>query len=405
MNRKIFIILAVLIVHVPMAFGQELSGESKDSLANYVEVFSLPNFGYSSYRNHLDKIDYCTISDISKKNVLKVGKNKARLLSWYLKPIQDFIDFYGKPDKTSALSYVYDEYLYWCLPMAFSRLSDLEIPMKIYYWEKKQLTVFCIPDDRWFRYPESLSSLCIDDMSDEFERWLARDSGNEQWRIVLWKKGVFDLKQYKSFGILPYSKPFYEYSDIPDIRNVDESAIKMSEELPEIYDTFTRNNFFEFYSTLPIVWFEGNIKDSYCLNELYGMNYKNFISQFGMPAYNETYLYLPNDSRYSLPRITWPVDELLSNYNYTIIPLRIARYYKTDGYIDFWFIRNGKDFTYNAGFSDNIDIVNQIFTNRQNPHKRYLQWLAHNSDAEGWSLIYTDMYFYSNPLWSLSVEI
>lgn len=400
MKKKQFAILLLMALYEPMALGQISFVTQEDSLLQNSEVYSqIPR--RNSRLLNLERLNYGEIRKVSEKNELRVGKKKVRLLSWYLEPIQDFIYFYGKPDKTSALSYVYKEHFYWCFPMVFSQLSYLEIPMKIYYWEEKQLTVFCIPDDRWFMYPESLSSLCINRVSDEFERWLARDSGNEQWRIVLWKKGIFDLKLYESYGIFPYSKPFYEYSDIPDIQNVDESGINKSEELPEIYDTFTRNNFFEFYSTLPVVWFNGNVKDRYCLNELYGMNYKNFISRFGAPAYNETYLYRP--SEYCLPRVTWPVDDLLSNYYYKIIPLRIARYYNTDGYIDFWFIRNGEDFTY-AGYGNNINFVNQIFTNKQNPHKRYLQWLAHNSDAEGWSLIYTDQSFYDNFCINLYVD-
>ena len=269
MIRSVFIILAMLIVHVPVALGRKLSIEQKDSLASYVEVISLPPFCYASYWKHLDKIDSWEIRSISEKSKLKVGKKKIELYRWFLKPITDFIDLYGNPDKVSALCYVYKEHDYWCFPEVFSGLSDMEIPMKIYYWEEKELSVFCVPANHWFRYPESLSSLCYKSMSDEFERWLACDSGNDQWRIVLWKKGVFDLKLYKSFGILPYSKPFYEYSDTPVTQNVDERAISLSGELPEIFETFTRNNFFEFYSALPIVWFDGNVKDRYCLNELY----------------------------------------------------------------------------------------------------------------------------------------
>ena len=400
MKKKTFALLLMIILYAPSALGQKTVVNPEDSLLQNTEVYSQIPRCYSRMEN-LERINYSEIRKVSEKNELRVGKKKVRLLSWYLKPIQDFIDFYGKPDKTSALSYVYKEHYYWCFPRVFIQLFDLEIPMKIYYWEEKQLTVFCVPGEGSFRYPESLSSLRFKSVSDEFERWLACDSGNDQWRIVLWKKGVFDLKLYKSYGILPYSKPFYEYSDTPGTQNVDERAVSLSGDLPEIFETFTRNNFFEFYSALPIVWFDGNVKDRYCLNELYGMDYKTFISRFGKPAYNETYLYRPID--FFLPRVTWPVDELLSNYIYKVIPLRIARYYNTEGYIDFWFIRNGEDFTYD-GFGDNLYIMNQIYTNRQNPHKRYLQWLAHNSDAEGWSLIYTDMPFDDNMCLNLYVD-
>ena len=73
--------------------------------------------------------------------------------------------------------------------------------------------------------------------------------------------------------------------------------------------------------------------------------------------------------------------------------------------MDFWFIRNEEDFTYNVKFADNIDIVNYIYSNSSNSHKDYLQWLAGSSDDNGWSLIYADMSFYDNPFYDLYVGI
>ncbi len=403
MKKRLLIILSALIYHIPVVFGHISFVEPEDSLARHVEVYSMAPF-CSSYMRNIDEIDYWEVKKISEKNKLKVGGKEIRLLSWYLKPVKDFIAFYGEPDKTSALYYIYKLHEYWCFPSVFSKLSDMEIPIKMYYWEDKELTVFCVPDNHWLRYPDSLSGMYSKSVVKDFEDWLACDSGDDQWRIILWKKGVFDLKQYISHILVPYSNPFYEYSNDLYGQNVEGCDINPYIDCPEVFKTFTYSDFFKFYSALPIVWF-GNQLDRCCLNELYGMGYADFVSRFGNPVYNETYLYLPGDSRFALPRVTWPVDELLSNYRFKIIPLRISRYYNQNGYMDFWFIRNEEDFTYNVKFADNIDIVNYIYSNSSNSHKDYLQWLAGSSDDNGWSLIYADMSFYDNPFYDLYVGI
>ncbi|MCM1503163.1 MAG: hypothetical protein NC115_10950 [Bacteroidales bacterium] len=360
----------------------------------YKPVYAQSAYRFS-YHDNFSKVDYIKIRDILKHSDLKVNGKRVGISDLYGTPIKDFMDLYGNPDKVSALYYVYKLHEYWCLPSVFSYLSDMEIPIKIYYWEEKKLTVFCVPKNYWFRYPETLSSIRSNCFSEEFEKWLACDSGDEQWQIILWKKGDFDLKMYKSFGILHYSNPFYDYS--PEEVAHDMPAPELPDNCPDVFKTFTRNNFFDFYASLPSIWLSDR---KYSLNDLYGLSYPEITEKFGYPEYYETYLFC---SGISLPRVTWPVEELLSNYDGKIIPLRISRYYgKVYEYTDFWFVRNGDDFLYDAYYHD-PDF--EIMTNENNRHKDYLKWLANDSDDKGWSLIYVDTYFYeSDPFHSMSVE-
>ena len=106
MKKRLLIILSALIYHIPVVFGHISFVEPEDSLARHVEVYSMAPF-CSSYMRNIDEIDYWEVKKISEKNKLKVGGKEIRLLSWYLKPVKDFIVFYGEPDKTSALYYIY----------------------------------------------------------------------------------------------------------------------------------------------------------------------------------------------------------------------------------------------------------------------------------------------------------
>ena len=313
------------------------------------------------------------------------------LIDFYGKDISWMMSAIGVPDKVSGILYHgdYDIYHIPCLDGILDLYRMDEVWVKIYFWEKSGLYVFCVRDGELFSsYPCGLTRF----YSKQFyttlekklsvERWIASLSGDSGWRILSWwisprNEGNGSQAIYKPIHQFPNDNLFEYYSSSVHSDTKEHIVRNRIKGSGEFLERFRFDNFSDFYFRTLLIghMLDGN-DNTLALQDIAGIEYRNFLSRFGTPDYETVSLELTvPDNSFSE---TWVLQKMLPQAQDALFPMRICVYEKDGFQLRLYFMRDDSDLMLER---KEIEITTD----------EYLYAASLFRDKRNWRLIYADI--------------
>lgn len=315
---------------------------------------------YAQREDFFPSFDMMSMMRISHKCPLRMDTSETlRLVNFYGKSVGHLIDKLGSPEYTTATLY-FGKDPYSGFPEIHSILDayrEMEIPVKIYEWPESSIYVYCVGNGDRFLYPCGLSRYNCSSASEyrlkavmlPLEKWLAADSGDDDWFVVAWSdspdEGIERLEhfEYRSHCLKHDSE--LEFHD------------------PTFMMKFTVDDFSDFYfRTFTFGDYVGVNDRRKPLAEYAGMKYDEFVKIVGHPKMEQTtvdgevsaeFMLKLNSSQNELDErwcqpsseslhLTWPLKKLISNRKNHVV--KVCAYAKEYDYehLFAYFVRDGR---------------------------------------------------------------
>lgn len=344
--------------------------------------------------NRFPTFDLTAVKEVSEMYPLETDSGQTlHLIDFYGKDISWMMNAIGLPDKVSGILYhgAYDTYHVPWLVAILDQYGWSEVGVKIYFWEKCGLYVFCVRNGESFcSYPCGLTRFYSEKFYNSdylwkmlpVEKWIASMSGDNGWRIISWWKrpqvkesdaesaSQFRLQFPNTIRLYDYSSSVHTDTEEHMIRN----RIKGSEEFLERFrfDSFSG---FYFRSLLIGHMLEGN-DNTLTLQDIAGITYRDFCSRFGTPVYETAALGLTvPDNSFSE---TWVLQKMLPPVQDRLFPVRICIYEKNGFQLRLYFMRDDNNF-----ILEHKEIETTI--------DEYLHAASLFKEKRNWRLIYADI--------------
>lgn len=320
-----------------------------------------------------------------------VSGQTFHLIDFYGKDISWMMNAIGLPEKVSGILYHgdYDIYHIPCLAGILDLYRMEEVGVKIYFWEKSGLYVFCVRDEELFSsYPCGLTRF----YSKQFyttlekklsvERWIASLSGDSGWRILSWwisprNEGNGSQAIYKPIHQFPSDNLFVYYSSSVHSDTKEHIVRNRIKGSGEFLERFRFDNFSDFYFRSLLIghMLDGN-DNTLALHDIAGIEYRNFLSRFGTPDYETVSFELTvPDNSFSE---TWVLQKMLPPAQDALFPMRICVYEKDGFQLRLYFMRDDSNFMLER---KEIEITTD----------EYLYAASLFRDKRNWRLIYADI--------------
>lgn len=336
--------------------------------------------------------DLTAVNEVSEMHPLETDSGQTlHLIDFYGKDISWMMSAIGLPDKVSGILYHgdYDIYHIPCLAGILDLYRMEEVGVKIYFWEKSGLHVFCVRDGELFSsYPCGLTRF----YSKQFyttlekklsvERWIASLSGDSGWRILSWWispriEGNGSQAIYKPIHQFPSDNLFVYYSSSVHSDTKEHIVRNRIKGSGEFLERFRFDNFSDFYFRTLLIghMLDGN-DNTLALQDIAGIEYRNFLSRFGTPDYETVSLELTvPDNSFSE---TWVLQKMLPQAQDALFPMRICVYEKDGFQLRLYFMRDDSDLMLER---KEIEITTD----------EYLYAASLFRDKRNWRLIYADI--------------